>query len=299
MSQPIKYTPGNQFHPQLNDELQRIKRALDNLQVLNGNVTIYSGQLAFVPNPLGGGEILRFVANTPTSKQDYLAWYESDNATRRAYLGFGNVNDEVLIIAGETATSSMSLQTNSRQRIGITAAGTVQVGQPDSGNEAMQVSGNTGGSALRVTPALNLTGLFIPVPSTQAQPAISIDASVGGATRAALQMIASGGNIQYLGTAASTNDLINGSVIGDFCLRATTQKLLLTGVSIQLVGPVNITGNVGFNNVTPQAASTGWGTPTGNSTLTNFPGATATLAQCSAAIAQLITQLKRYGLFGA
>jgi hypothetical protein len=44
---------------------------------------------------------------------------------------------------------------------------------------------------------------------------------------------------------------------------------------------------------------TAYGTPTGSSKLANFPGASATLAQCSAQIAQIITDLKTHGLFGA
>jgi len=42
---------------------------------------------------------------------------------------------------------------------------------------------------------------------------------------------------------------------------------------------------------------TGWGTPTGGTTLSNFPGGTATLAQTSGAVAQIISSLKAFGLF--
>jgi hypothetical protein len=45
--------------------------------------------------------------------------------------------------------------------------------------------------------------------------------------------------------------------------------------------------------------ATGWGTPTGNAVVTNFPGATATLAQCSQTLAQIILQMKTFGFFGA
>lgn len=47
------------------------------------------------------------------------------------------------------------------------------------------------------------------------------------------------------------------------------------------------------------AQSTGWGTPTGNAKVANFPGATATLVQCSNVIAQIITDLKAWGFYGA
>jgi hypothetical protein len=44
---------------------------------------------------------------------------------------------------------------------------------------------------------------------------------------------------------------------------------------------------------------TGWGTPTGPSRISNFPGASATLVQCSNAIAQIIADLKTHGMLGA
>lgn len=60
----------------------------------------------------------------------------------------------------------------------------------------------------------------------------------------------------------------------------------------------NDTG-IGFLAATPVAQSTGWGTPTGNAKVASFPGATATLAQTSAQLAQLIIDLKAFGLLGA
>lgn len=47
---------------------------------------------------------------------------------------------------------------------------------------------------------------------------------------------------------------------------------------------------------TPQ--STGWGTPTGGAVSNNFAGASATLAQTSAAVAQIIAVLKAKGTLG-
>lgn len=72
----------------------------------------------------------------------------------------------------------------------------------------------------------------------------------------------------------------------------------LSAAAITSTG-ITITGRLGINNVTPPAQVTGWGTPTGASVVANFPGATATLAQCSAVIAKLITDLKALGLYGA
>jgi len=52
----------------------------------------------------------------------------------------------------------------------------------------------------------------------------------------------------------------------------------------------------GIPNINP-ISETGWGVPTGNSVVTNFPGASATLGQCSATIAQIITDLKTMGVY--
>jgi Pectate lyase superfamily protein len=58
-----------------------------------------------------------------------------------------------------------------------------------------------------------------------------------------------------------------------------------------------VANNNGANRVlTPATPSTGWGTPTGNLTINNFPGASATLLQTSEAVAQIITLLKNLGV---
>lgn len=65
-------------------------------------------------------------------------------------------------------------------------------------------------------------------------------------------------------------------------------------------GAFTIGGPLGVNGSAAPAKVTGFGTPTGTGVIANFPGAgPATLAQCSQAIAQLITDLKAFGLYGA
>lgn len=68
---------------------------------------------------------------------------------------------------------------------------------------------------------------------------------------------------------------------------------LMTGPSLQLTGRLGVSGN------SPPAQVTGWGTPTGASVQNNFAGASATLAQTSAAVAKIITDLKAIGFYGA
>lgn len=61
---------------------------------------------------------------------------------------------------------------------------------------------------------------------------------------------------------------------------------------------MKVTGGLGVNGANPAAQSTGWGSPTGASPVSNFPGATATLGQCSQALAQIIATLKSAGVLG-
>lgn len=81
---------------------------------------------------------------------------------------------------------------------------------------------------------------------------------------------------------------------------AFAKSLTVGGTAANFVNVANATGAYKINGtqvVGPQI--TGYGTPTGASKLINFPGATATLAQCSAMIAQLITDFKTHGSLGA
>lgn len=76
---------------------------------------------------------------------------------------------------------------------------------------------------------------------------------------------------------------------------AATAQLLISAGS---PGNVKVAGPLGINGATPPAQSTGWGTATGASVANNFSGSAATLAQATAAIAELITVLKAFGLLG-
>ncbi len=78
-----------------------------------------------------GGADIRFVAFSPTSKQSYMDWYESDGTTRRAYLGFGDLNDEVFIIDTDTSSGTISLRTNATIRMVVGSAGGVVIQPPD------------------------------------------------------------------------------------------------------------------------------------------------------------------------
>ncbi len=74
------------------------------------------------------------------------------------------------------------------------------------------------------------------------------------------------------------------------------------------LGPTNVIINsslrhtgttVGFMNANPIGVYSGWGTPTNYTQIANFPGSSATLAQCGQVISMLIYWLKLIGLFSA
>jgi len=89
---------------------------------------------------------------------------------------------------------------------------------------------------------------------------------------------------------------------------ALTSNFLTNARGLQLTDGGGITWSINKNTnaitATVNGASTwpintGWGTPTGNGILANFPGASATLAQATEVIAELIAVLKSAGMIGA
>lgn len=109
---------------------------------------------------------------------------------------------------------------------------------------------------------------------------------------------ASGSSIYLASSTAGTTDDFsivqddNGAV--SFKVNGTTVMVVSTG------GNVNATTSYQINGTKVLGARiTGFGTPTGSALLTNFPGASATLAQTTAMMAYVVTQLENHGLFGA
>jgi hypothetical protein len=83
--------------------------------------------------------------------------------------------------------------------------------------------------------------------------------------------------------------------VGDICLNTSTA----IGAPIGWICTVAGTQGTWTPLVQAFTQVTGFGTPTGAGVINNFPGATATLAQCSQAIAEIIKDLKSLGLYGA
>ncbi len=139
---------------------------------------------------------------------------------------------------------------------------------PGSGVVAITISASGGGSSLKFTPA-EYTGIVLDL----------VDGWVA----------AGSGHEWKLGCSVTTP--------GPFQLYDVTRSALV--LSISTTGATTLGGALGINNATPPGQVTGWGIPTGASLVANFPGASATLAQCSEVIAKLITDLKAFGLYGA
>lgn len=64
-------------------------------------------------------------------------------------------------------------------------------------------------------------------------------------------------------------------------------------------GAISLEGSIGIAGASPPGQQTGWGTPTGGSVVNNFPGSSATTAQCGSAITEIIIMLKALGLYAA
>jgi hypothetical protein len=86
---------------------------------------------------------------------------------------------------------------------------------------------------------------------------------------------------------------------------SNTLGILSESESVQLLtlndsGALNVSGIYSVQGTQVVGAQvSGYGTPTGNTRVANFPGASATLAQTSAQVAQLVADLKTHGLLGA
>lgn len=68
--------------------------------------------------------------------------------------------------------------------------------------------------------------------------------------------------------------------------------------SIVVKGNITSANALGLNGEPAPGVNSGWGTPTGATTLNNFPGGSATLAQTSGVVAEIIAALQAFGLFG-
>lgn len=93
---------------------------------------------------------------------------------------------------------------------------------------------------------------------------------------------------------------------GEQCLLYTDQNIPITignndtaRIIVGIGGAVTVTGNFAVNNVSPPAQPTGYGTPTGNALTSSFAAGSISLPNLAAEVAQLVLDLKKYGIIGA
>jgi hypothetical protein len=98
-----------------------------------------------------------------------------------------------------------------------------------------------------------------------------------------------------IGTVTTGDPLITDSNGGGANQKWANQRNGVADVTLDTVAGTMLLN--GTQVVGPRIA--GWGTPTGNARTASFNGASATLPQTSAVVAQIITDLKTHGLLGA
>lgn len=115
--------------------------------------------------------------------------------------------------------------------------------------------------------------------------------------------------IIFGGGAFGTSPYMYGDSAGDLLVNMGTNGFVIFAepggaqrFTFSKFGGLNMpnNGNVQINSVQVlQQQVPGYGTPTGGSRISNFPGATATLLQTSEMLAQLMLDLKLHGMIGA
>jgi hypothetical protein len=107
----------------------------------------------------------------------------------------------------------------------------------------------------------------------------------------------------YVGYGAA---LFTGAASTDFGIAAQAGNLRFStngGASTQMelstAGALTISGSFAIHGNAAPTQVTGFGTPTGNAVIANFPGATASATQTSETVAEILVILKQYGLIGA
>jgi collagen type VII alpha len=133
-------------------------------------------------------------------------------------------------------------------------------------------------------------GVTIPAPSS-----IAVACTITGFAGAQTLQIQGGttaGSSYGLAVNAGTNTSDYGFVVQN--ASGTTSYLQVRGD-----GQVTMHSGLGVWGAAGQSAQqTGFGTPTGAAVTTNFPGASATLVQCSEMIAVILNAMKTIGFFG-
>lgn len=206
---------------------------------------------------------------------DYLQLADTRNATAGPGISIsGNVQQPATISASTIVGAPTSVFGNPGSQpadnTDITATANGQVLQLSGGALTFQTLQFANGSGL--------TNTFV---VTGVTPNSVLQASVDGDNAAFSQ-------IEYP-TAVAAGDILIGAAtnqLGSLPIGTTGQVLTIAA------------GQPEWGSVSLPQQSAGWGTPTGNVVQNNFSGSGATLAQTSAAVAELIVNLINLGVLG-
>lgn len=283
---------------------------------------------------LVGGQLGTFQAGTNTPQVTYADRALSQPNTNPVIL---NANGQASIWLDPTLSYKFVLSDSNSNPVysqdniaGTQSIPNVVIGPPAAGVTALVVNGSSTGDTMDINTPNNGTVIQVRNAGTNLGPMviannasvfnspcllISQNSTVGGAGEA---LILNGGGVGTNNAAPLTvfggsatlgpNSVFlshdghtlyvqidgNGAlIIGGFAVTGHGAGTLTTSAGIFAGGPI------GMNGVTPPAQVIGWGIPTGPAITANFSGAAATLPQTSAVVAEIITALKNFGLFGA
>lgn len=258
---------------------------------------------------LGGGRWINFGGNPEGSVAGFHTqqWVTSPSETTSAILGTNKVTGNLTASGGAMASGTFELDTYG------TLSGDGNIVQAVGGQTAIRSLGHTlalvvgvegGGGIDRTTTTTNINTIV----GVQGDGATNVSSAGATITNAygmrAIQSTAAGitnNNFAFscVGDAMfRIGDSIrveNGSAIATkaFIFTSNTLVNMPAGVTLGLASSFGIFG------ASPPNQPTGYGTPTGGALISSFVAGSMTLAQVAAELAQLINDLKKFGIIGA
>jgi hypothetical protein len=229
---------------------------------------ISAGSIKFIPEEWSAEWFRRFITQ-------YLQNADTRNATAGPGISIsGTIQQPATISASTIVGAPTSVFGNP----GSTAADNTNISATANGQVLQLTGGALSFATLQFANSSGLTNTFA---VSDVPPYSVLQASVDGdnaafSTVAYPQAVAAGDIL--IGTVAN--------VIGSLAIGTTGQVLTIAA------------GQPEWGSVSIPQQSTGWGTPTGNAVVSNFPGASATLLQTSTALAELIANLINAGALG-
>lgn len=259
---------------------------------------------------LGGGRWINIGGNPEGSVAGFHTqqWVTSPSETTSAILGTSKVTGNLSAAGGAMASGTFELDTYGALTGvsgNIVQALTGQIAIRSTGQTLPLVTGVEGGGGIDRSSATTNINTWVSVQG---------DAVVNASTSGATITNAYGGRfIQSTASGITNNNFAissegdcmfrvgdslrveNGSGLATIALTFTSNSRLdiPTGVKLGLASSLGIFG------ATPPTQPTGYGTPTGGSHQGSFAAGSITLPNLAAAVAQLIIDLKAYGLLGS